>query len=58
MERLQQVVKTIEILVDRTSIETFLNHGELSCRSSVLPKENGLSLKAEGEAVRIHSIQV
>jgi fructan beta-fructosidase len=55
---LEEVVKTIEILVDRTSIEIFLNHGELSCTSFVLPKENGLFLKAEGGAVKIHSIQV
>jgi fructan beta-fructosidase len=54
----EEVVKTIEILVDRTSIEIFLNHGELSCTSFVLPKENGLFLKAEGGAVKIHSIQV
>ncbi len=49
-------LKTVEILVDRASIETFVNEGEVSCTQFVLPKENGLSLKAEGGSVTIHSL--
>lgn len=41
-------VNTVEILVNRTSIEAFVNHGEISSTRFVLPHENGLSVKAEG----------
>ncbi|MDB6067500.1 MAG: hypothetical protein JWR26_3708 [Pedosphaera sp.] len=51
-------VKTVEILVDRTSIETFVNHGEISSTRFVLPSENGLSVKAEGGPVTIQSLNV
>jgi fructan beta-fructosidase len=51
-------VKTIEILLDRTSIEAFVNQGELSASRFVLPKENGLSVKAEGGPITIHSLTV
>jgi len=51
-------VKTIEVLVDRTSIEAFVNRGEISCTRFVLPKENGLSLKAEGGPATIQSLAV
>jgi sucrose-6-phosphate hydrolase SacC (GH32 family) len=51
-------IKTAEILVDRTSIETFVNHGEISATRFVLPHENGLSVKAEGGPVTIQSLTV
>ena len=51
-------VKTVEILVDRASIETFVNRGEISSSRFVLPKENGLSVKAEGGPVTIQSLNV
>ena len=51
-------IKTIEILVDRTSIETFVNRGEISCTRFVLPKENGLSVKAGGGPATIQSLAV
>ena len=51
-------IKTVEILVDRASIEAFVNHGEISSTRFVLPKENGLSVKAEGGAVTINSLTV
>jgi len=51
-------VNTIEILVDRASIELFVNHGEVSSTRFVLPKENGLSVKAGKGAVTIHSLEV
>ena len=51
-------IKTVEILVDRTSIETFVNQGEVSSTRFVLPNKNGLSVKAEGGSVNIQSLNV
>jgi fructan beta-fructosidase len=51
-------IKTVEILVDRASIETFINRGEISASRFVLPNENGLSVKAEGGSVTIQSLTV
>jgi levanase/fructan beta-fructosidase len=51
-------VRSVEMLVDRTSIETFVNRGELSCSSFVLPKGNGISLKTEAGQVMIHSLTI
>jgi len=54
----QDQIKTLEILVDRTSIESFVNHGEISSTRFVLPDENGLSVRADGGAVTIQSLTV
>lgn len=51
-------IKSVEILVDRTSIEAFVNRGEISSTRFVLPKENGLSVKAEGGPVTFQSLAV
>jgi len=51
-------IKTVEILVDRTSIEVFVNRGEISLTRFVLFKENGLSLKAKGGPIAIESLTV
>jgi len=51
-------IKTVEILVDRASIEAFVNQGEISSTRFVLPKENGLSVKADGGAVTFRSLTV
>jgi levanase/fructan beta-fructosidase len=51
-------IKTIEVLVDRASIEAFVNRGEISSTRFVLPKENGLSVKAESGSVTIQSLAV
>ena len=51
-------IKRVEILVDRTSVEAFVNRGEISFTRFVLPKENGLSVRAEGGPVTIHSLAV
>jgi fructan beta-fructosidase len=51
-------IKTVEILVDRASIEAFVNGGELSSTTFVLPRENGLSVKAEGGSVTVQSLTV
>jgi fructan beta-fructosidase len=51
-------IKTVEILVDLTSIEAFVNRGEISSARFVLPDENGLSVKAESGSVTIQSLTV
>ena len=51
-------IKTIEILVDRTSIEAFVNQGEISSTRFVLPKDKGVSVKAEGGPVTLQSLAV
>jgi sucrose-6-phosphate hydrolase SacC (GH32 family) len=54
----QDQIKTVEILVDRTSIETFVNHGEISSTRFVLPDQNGLSVKADDGTVTLQSLTV
>ena len=51
-------VESVEILLDRASIETFVNQGEISSTRFVLPNENGLSVKAEGGPIKILSLSV
>lgn len=51
-------VQTVEILVDRSTLETFVNGGEISFTQFALPKESGLSVKAEGGAVTIQSLVI
>ena len=51
-------VKTVEILVDRASIEAFVNRGEISLTRFVLPRDNGLYVKAEAGSVQIQSLFV
>ncbi len=51
-------LKTLEILVDRTSIETFANGGEVSISKCFLPNAEGLSLTATGGTVTIDSLTV
>jgi len=54
----QDRVQKVEFLVDRTSLEAFVNEGEVSSTRYALPKANGLSLKAEGGSVTIQSLTV
>jgi fructan beta-fructosidase len=51
-------IKTVEMLVDRASIEAFVNHGEISSTRFVLPAENGLSITAGGGSVTVQSLDV
>ncbi|MDR3378727.1 MAG: GH32 C-terminal domain-containing protein, partial [Verrucomicrobiae bacterium] len=51
-------IDTVDLLIDRTSIEAFVNDGELSATRFVLPQENGLSVKAEGGPVTIQWLNV
>lgn len=51
-------VQSVEILLDRASIETFVNKGEVSSTRFMLPKENGISISAEGGPITIRSLTV
>jgi len=54
----QVEVRKVELLVDRTSIEAFVNDGEISSTRYALPRSSGLSVKAEEGNVAIHSLTV
>lgn len=54
--RTQGGVKTVEILLDRASVETFVNDGELSSTRYALPAGHGLFVKAEGGPAKIRSL--
>lgn len=54
----QTPIRFIEVLVDRASIEAFVNHGEVSSTRFIEPKEEGITLSAEGAAVQIRSLKV
>jgi sucrose-6-phosphate hydrolase SacC (GH32 family) len=49
-------IQKLELLVDRTSIEAYVNDGEVSSTRYALPKGNGLSIKAEEGSVTIRSL--
>ena len=55
---IENPVKTVQILVDRISIETFINHGELSSTRSILPMRSGLSVHSDGGPVELRSLKV
>ena len=54
----QAPIQTLELLVDRTSIEAFANDGEISSTRYCLPKGNGISVKAESGPVKIRSLYI
>jgi levanase/fructan beta-fructosidase len=54
----QSQVRTVEFLVDRTSVESFVNDGEISSTRYALPKASGISVKAEGGPATIKSLTV
>jgi sucrose-6-phosphate hydrolase SacC (GH32 family) len=55
---LQSVVQTIEILMDRASVESFANDGEYSCTRCFTPTSNGITATAQGGTVTILSMEV
>ena len=48
----------IEVLVDRTSIEVFGNHGEVSLTRCVLPARDGISLDCRGGQATFGPIKI
>lgn len=51
-------VRTVEILVDRTSIETFANDGETSLSACFLPGHDRLTLECADGPVKIRTLKV
>ncbi len=54
----QSAVRSVEILLDRGSVETFINRGEISSTRFVFPKGQGLKVTVEGATVTIRSLSV
>jgi levanase/fructan beta-fructosidase len=48
----------VDILVDRTSIEAFANHGEASLSRLILPENEGVWLECRGGPVTLQSLKV
>ena len=51
-------IKTVEILLDRTSIETFVNAGEVSVSACFLPSGSQLTVEVTHDNATLHSLQV
>ena len=51
-------LKNFEVLVDRTSVETFANDGEASMSKCFLPTESGLSLKTAGGRITLNRLKL
>jgi len=54
----QGQVTSVELLVDRASVESFANAGEVSCTRFFQPGQNGFSVKATGGGATISSMEV
>jgi sucrose-6-phosphate hydrolase SacC (GH32 family) len=48
----------VDILVDRTSIEAFANHGEASLSGLILPQNQGVMVETTGGPVTLQSLKV
>lgn len=51
-------IRRVELLVDRSSIETFVNEGEISSSRCIIPSGSGISLHAEGGDVELRTVSV
>jgi sucrose-6-phosphate hydrolase SacC (GH32 family) len=51
-------VQRIELLIDRASVEAFVNGGELSTSRCFVPTASGIALRAEGGDVMVRSLTV
>lgn len=54
----QTTVKTIEILVDRTSVETFVNGGEMSVSSCFLPTNADFDVRCVGGNIALRALTI
>jgi sucrose-6-phosphate hydrolase SacC (GH32 family) len=54
----QEPLSDVEILVDRTSIEVFANHGEVSLSRCILPLREGVAFEVRGGPVQLASLQI
>lgn len=48
----------VELLIDRGSVETFVNGGELSSTRFILPKSDGVSVTAKGGSALVPNLKV
>ncbi len=55
---LSTALASFELLVDRTSVETFANDGEASMSKCFLPTESGISIKATGGRVVLKTLKL
>jgi len=55
---LSATLKSLEVIVDRTSLEIFANDGEASMSKCFLPSESALSLKAAGGGITINRLKL
>lgn len=51
-------IKSVEILLDRTSVETFVNAGEVSVSACFLPTDTALSVECTSGIATLRSLQV
>lgn len=51
-------VKTVEILLDRTSAETFVNEGEVSLSACFLPTDDRLAIECTSGSATLRSLQM
>jgi len=55
---LTTALRDLEVLVDRSSVETFANEGEASMSKCFLASESGLSFRASGGRATIHHLKL
>jgi fructan beta-fructosidase len=55
---LATALANLDVLIDRTSIETFANDGESSMSKCFLPAESGISLRASGGRVTVENLKL
>jgi len=55
---LSSTLNNVEVLIDRTSVETFANNGEASMSKCFLPTEDGLSIRAAGGRVTLNRLKL
>jgi len=55
---LRTTFRNLDVLIDRTSVETFANDGEASMSKCFLPTENGVSLRASNGGVAIKRLKL
>lgn len=55
--KLEVPPRHVEILLDRGSVETFLNDGEVSHTRYALPREDGITIESKGGTCLVRSIQ-
>ena len=51
-------MRTVEILLDRTTIETFANHGETSVSTCFLPTDDRLTVECATGPATLKSLRV